>query len=187
MLSGPFTHTACHCPAPRLSNSALLQHRQTDTLHIRMKGRRETASHGERHGDRAEEGVCMALALGSRRFSLGYTNVPRPRVSVTQTCTITSGGPAESPVSQSDEVNAEWRRGGQSEEERRLACSVGILEVGDDAPSIPRMLQPPSCSALVMCVPRICNFPEVLHMHHGSNPIIGRGQNSCLEGISQCQ
>ncbi|RXN34912.1 hypothetical protein ROHU_014555 [Labeo rohita] len=29
--------------------------RWPDTLHIRMKGRRETASHGERHGDRAEE------------------------------------------------------------------------------------------------------------------------------------
>lgn len=46
----------------------------------------------------------MAPALGSRRFSLGYTNVPWPRVSVTQTCTIVSRGPAESPVSQSDEV-----------------------------------------------------------------------------------
>lgn len=41
--------------------------------------------------------LCMAPALGSRRFSLGYTNVPRPRVSVTQTCTITKRRPSSEP------------------------------------------------------------------------------------------
>lgn len=41
--------------------------------------------------------LCMASALGSRRFGLGYTNVPRPQVSVTQTCTITKRRPSSEP------------------------------------------------------------------------------------------